>query len=241
MVRRALVLCAPGTQSPEGRANVARLVNAVRREAHGLDVVDGYLEGQSPSLADVVRTTAGPRAIVPLLLTNDRAHLRGVLAAARLDPSAAVTRPVGPDWALAEIGVQRLVEAGARQDDTIVLASDALGDERATEDLGRAARLLSAVWGGRVHVGSLGGPDTALPEAIDVARAYQRRVVLSSYLLTTGPAHDALQSAGADVVTAPLVPAGAPDARLVALVLGRARSRSDWSGPHHDEPRLAHG
>lgn len=241
MVKRALVLCAEGTHSAEGRANVARLVNAVRREAHGLDVLDGYLDVQAPALAEVIRSTAGPRAVVPLLLTANRTELRGVLAAARLDPSVSVTPPIGPDWVLAEIGVQRLVEAGARQDDTIVLAADAIGDPRAVEDVGQAARLLSAVWGGRVHVGTLAGTDTELAEAIDVARAYQRRVVLSSYLLTVGPAHDALQSAGADVVTAPLVPSGPPDPRLVALVLGRARSRSDWMSPQSDEPRLAHG
>ena len=71
--------------------------------------------------------------------------------------------PLGPDWVLAEIGVQRLVEAGARSHDTIVLAADIATDGRAVADIGKAARLLSAVWGGRVHVGTLGGPDTPSP------------------------------------------------------------------------------
>ena len=106
-------------------------------------------------------------------------------------PAVTVTAPLGPDWTLAEIGVRRLFEAGARSDDTIVLAADA-ADDRAVADVGKAARLLSAVWGGRVHVGTLGGPDTPLGDAVDVARAYSRRVVVSSYVLTPGAVHDSM-------------------------------------------------
>ncbi len=241
MVSRVLIVGSAGTHSAEGRANVSRLVNAVRREAHGLDVADGYVDQQSPALPEVVRTTAGPRAIVPLLLTRDPLPLRAMVAAARLDPSVSVTAPIGPDWVLAEIGVQRLMEAGARPDDSIVLASDALTDTVAVEDVSKAARLLSAVWGGRVHVGTLAGLDTGLDEAIDVARAYGKRVVVSSYVLTSGAAHDAMLTCGADVVTAPLVPPGAPDQRLVGLVLARARSRSGWLTGDDGEHRAAHG
>ncbi|WP_229054225.1 sirohydrochlorin chelatase [Aeromicrobium sp. Leaf350] len=238
---RVLIVGSAGTHSAEGRANVSRLINAVRREAHGLDVADGYVDQQSPALAEVVRTTAGPRAIVPLLLTRDPLPLRAMVAAARLDPSVSVTAPIGPDWVLAEIGVQRLMEAGARPEDTIVLAADAVTDEAALEDVSKAARLLSAVWGGRVHVGTLGGLDADLGDAIDVARAYGKRVVVSSYVLTSGSAHDQMQLSGADVVTSPLVPPGAPDQRLVGLVLARARSRSGWITADDGEHRAAHG
>ena len=122
-----------------------------------------------------------------------------------------------------------------------MLAADTATDGRAIADIGKAARLLSAVWGGRVHVGTLGGPDTPLADAVDVARAYGQRVVVSTYLLTPGHVYDDIAAAGADVVTEPLLDGGPPDARIVSLVLARARSRGAWSPVGGDPgPRLAH-
>jgi sirohydrochlorin ferrochelatase len=239
-VNRRLILCAHGSRAPAGRSALAGLVNAVRREAHDLDVVDAFVDVQQPSIAEVVAETAGPRAVVPLMLAYDRPVGVTIVQASHLDPAVAVTAPLGPDWVLAEVGVRRLFEAGARSDDTIVLAADVATDDRAVSDVGKAARLLSAVWGGRVHVGTLGGPDTPLADAVDVARAYGRRVVVSSYVLTRGTAHDRMAEAGADVVTAPMLDGGPPDPRLVALVLARARSRGGWSSVDDDpRPRFA--
>jgi sirohydrochlorin ferrochelatase len=223
-MNRSLILCAHGAESPRGRAALAGLVNAVRREAQDLDVVDAFVDVQQPSIGAVVQDTSGPRGIVPLMLAYDRPVSVDIVRASHLDSTVAVTAPLGPDWVLAEVGVQRLIEAGARSDDTIVLAADTTMDDRAVEDVGKAARLLSAVWGGRVHVGTLGGPDTPLVDAVDVARAYGRRVVVSTYLLTPGDVHDRMALAGADVVTAPLLDGGPPDVRLVSVVLARARS-----------------
>lgn len=220
---RSLLLCAHGPQSTRGRAALAGLVNAVRREAHDLDVMDAYVDLQEPSIVSTVEATSGPRALVPLMLAYDRSVSVDIVRASHLDPSVTVTPPLGPDWVLAEVGVRRLFEAGARSNDTIVLAADTTTDERALADVAKAARLLSAVWGGRVHVGALGGPDTALVEAVDVARAYGHRVVVSSYLLTAGTAHDAMRECGADVVTDPLLDNNPPDPRLVSLVMARAR------------------
>ncbi|AXT85203.1 cobalamin biosynthesis protein CbiX [Aeromicrobium sp. A1-2] len=223
-MKRTLILCAHGAQSVHGRSTLAGLVNAVRREAPDLEVVDAFVDVQEPSIAVVLGKTSGPRIVVPLMLAYDRPVSVDIVKAAHLDPAVTVTVPLGPDWALAEIGAQRLIQAGARSDDTIVLAADVATDDRAVADIGRAAQLLSAVWGGRVHVGTLGGPDTPLADAIDVARAYGRRVVVSTYLLTPGSVHDDICAAGADVVTAPLLDGGQPDPRVVNLVLERVRS-----------------
>ena len=220
---RSLLLCAHGPRSTRGRAALAGLINAVRREAHDLEVFDTYVDQQEPSVVSTITSTSGPRTLVPLMLVYDRAISVDIVRASHLDPSVIVAPPIGPDWVLAEIGVRRLFEAGARANDTIVLAADVTADERGVADVAKAARLLSAVWGGRVHVGALGGPDTVLGEAVDVARAYGHRVVVSSYLLTTGPAHEAMRECGADVVTDPILDANPPDARLVRLVLSRAR------------------
>lgn len=240
-MNRTLIMCAHGSESPRGRGALAGLVNAVRREAQDLDIVDAFVDVQEPTIAEVVAETSGPRAVVPLMLAYDKPVGVTIVQASHLDPAVTVTPPLGPDWVLAEVGVRRLFEAGARSHDTIVLAADIATDERAVADIGKAARLLSAVWGGRVHVGTLGGPDTPLADAVDVARAYGQRVVVSSYLLTPGHVHDSIIAAGADVVTEPLLDGGPPDARIVSLVLARARSRGVWMPVGGDPgPRLAH-
>jgi sirohydrochlorin ferrochelatase len=240
-MNRTLIMCAHGSANPRGRTAFSGLVNAVRREAPDLDVVDAFIDLQEPTIAQVVAETAGPRAIVPMMLAYDRPVGVDIVRASHLDPAVSVTAPLGPDWVLAEMGVRRLVEAGARSDDTIVLAAGTATDDRAVADIGKAARLLSAVWGGRVHVGTMSGPDTPLADAVDVARAYGHRVVVSTYLLTSGTVHDAMGEAGADVVTAPFLEAGPPDPRLVGLVLARARARGGWTPVGGDPgPRLAH-
>lgn len=239
-MNRSLILCAHGSHDARGRIALAGLVNAVRREASDLHVVDAFVDVQDPSIDQVVAETSGPRAIVPLMLTSDRPVSVDIARAAQLDPLAVVTPTLGPDWVLAEVGVRRLFEAGARATDTIVLAADTTTDDRAVSDIGKAARLLSAVWGGRVHVGSLGGPDTSLAEAVDVARAYGRRIVMSTYVLAPGTGWDEISRSGADVVTEPLLDSGPPDPRLVALVLDRARSRSGWASISVDAGPSAH-
>lgn len=240
-MNRTLILCAHGSEATRGRAALAGLVNAVRREAQDLDVVDAFVDVQEPHVSQVVEETAGPRAVVPLMLAYDRPVSVDIVQASHLDPAVSVTPPIGPDWVLAEVGVRRLFEAGARSSDTIVLAAGVAMDDRAVADVGKAARLLSAVWGGRVHVGTLGGPDTHLADAVDVARAYGQRVVISSYVLTAGEMHDQMTGAGADVVTAPMLDGGPPDPRLVSLVLARARARAEWASTGGDPgPRLAH-
>lgn len=223
-MNQTVILCAHGATNTRGRSAFAGLVNAVRREAQDLEVVDAFVDAQLPGIAEVVRETSGPRAVVPLMLAYDRPVGVDIVRASHLDPAVTVTVPLGPDWVLAEVGVRRLVEAGARAEDTIVLAAASADDDRAGADISKAAQLLSAVWGGRVHVGTLGGADT-LADAVDIARAYGRRVVVSTYLLSPGAPHDSISEAGADVVTEPLLDAGPPDPRLVTLIVDRARSR----------------
>jgi sirohydrochlorin ferrochelatase len=191
-------------------------------------VSDGFIHTQRANVAQVLADTNGPRLVVPMSVAFGRTLNAEIVRAARGHAAVSIAPPLGPDWVLAEVGVRRLVEAGARSSDTIVLAAPAVKDSRTLDDVSKAARLLSAVWGGRVHVGVLGGQDTLLPDAIDVARAYGQRVVVSTYLLTDGPQFDAVKSAGADVVTAPLLTAGVPDPRMVALIAERVRTRGSW-------------
>lgn len=215
-----LLACWSGTTDPSGRAALGILLNAVRRDAPSVDVHD--------LPADMLRPdeTASPsglpvRVAVPLTLTDGSDVADALASAHRHDATLRVAPPLGPDWALAEICVRRLVEAGARKDDTIVLGVAGSHHQAAIDGYSRAARLLSAVWGGPVHVGSVGGRDTPLVDAIDIARAYGRRVVVASYVLTPGQRADMLRHGGADLVTAPLLDGGPPDQRLVSLVIDR--------------------
>lgn len=233
-MNRPLILATHGSESSRGRTAVARLVNAVRREAHDLQVHDAFVDVERPSVAEVLAETAGPRTVVPLMLCRDALLDSAVLEPAHRDPLVTVAPTLGPDWVLAELGVQRLIEAGVRSDDSILLAGDAVSTARAVEDIGKAARFLSAVWGGRVHVGLLGGPDTSLADGVDIARAHGHRrrapvagrVVVSSYLLADGTAQEQFLAAGADIVTRPLLTEEAPDPRLVSLVVARGRARA---------------
>lgn len=223
-MRTRVIVCGHGTTSHTGRSALASLVNAVRRHAVGCEVIDGFLDVQQPSLADVVAERPGQRIIVPVVLNHDCATAR-LLQEVAADESVRIAPAVGPDWVLAEIGVRRLIEAGARPSDTIVMVAPEADGPRALADVSKAARLLSAVWGGPVHVGVVDGVGTPVEEALDVARAHSQRVVVSMYALASGEGASAIGRLGADVVTAPLLGAGAPDPRLVSLALERAEIR----------------
>lgn len=227
-MRTRIVLCAHGTTSHRGRSALSSLVNAVRREAVGCDVADAFVDVQQPLLADVLTETSGRRVVVPLMLAHDPETFAALRTATEADELVRVAPAIGPDWVLAEIGVRRLIEAGARTGDTIVMVVPRVDGPRALADVGKAARLLSAVWGGRVHVGVLSGDGTPVEEALDVARAYKRRVVVSMYELVSGEGTAAIGRLGADVVTAPLLDAGAADPQLAALVMNRATTRGSW-------------
>ncbi len=211
-----LLACWSGTTDPTGRAAVGTLVNAVRRDAPSVDVRD--------VVASVVRpqdSWSPVRVAVPLTLTDGTDVAHALVTARRHDPTIRMAPALGPDWALAEMCVQRLIEAGARKGDAIVLGVAGSDHDTAINGYSRAAQLLSAVWGGPVHVGSVGGRDTPLVDAVDIARAHGGRVVVASYLLTPGRRADLLRHCGADLVTAPLLDGGPPDQRLVSLVITR--------------------
>lgn len=225
-------MCGHGTTSHAGRSALSHLVNAVRRQAREYEVVDAFVDVQHPLLPDVVAETRGPRVIVPLLLGHDEAAASMLAAVARSDDRIRVAPSIGPDWVLAEIGVRRLIEAGARPSDTIVLVAPRVDGPRALQDVSSAARLLSAVWGGPVHVGVVEGVGTPVDQALDIARAHSRRIVVALYDLVSGEGAARIGRHGADVVTAPLLGAEAPDPRLVSLTLARAVPDPSLQGVH---------
>lgn len=212
----SVIVCSPATGESGVRSVLGAFVKALRQAAPSLEVRDVPID-HLPADADA----SNPRIVVPLSLTNHGRVASAVAAECKRDPGLVSARALGPDWVLAEVCVRRLVDAGAHQGDTIVMGVGGSDDPAIIADYSRAAQFLSAVWGGPVHIGSVSGLDTPLAEAIDIARAYGKRVVIASYLLTPGPIADALRSSGADVVTAPILDGANPDRRLVNLVVDR--------------------
>ena len=198
------------------RAVVGAFVKAFRGAAPALEVRDVPIDHLPPDAG-----ASAPRIVVPLSLTNHGEVAHAVAIECGRDPGLVPARALGPDWVLAEVGVRRLVDAGAHHGDTIVMGVAGSDDPAVIADYSRAAQFLSAVWGGPVHLGSVTGRDTPLPEAIDIARAHGRRVVIAAYLLTPGPPAEALLRAGADLVTAPILDGTRPDRRLVNLMVER--------------------
>jgi sirohydrochlorin ferrochelatase len=219
-----LIACAHGTRNPTGRRLVAELALATRTLRPGLVTTAAFVDVQPPTVADVVAGLAADgraSVVVPLLLSGgyhvhvDIARAVGEHAAAR------AARPLGPDPRLVAVLHDRLLGAGADPDDpatAVVLAAAGSSDPRSVADVEATAAALQEHWTGPVTTGYGSAARPPVPDAVAAARtAGARRVVLAAYLLAPGHFHDKLGGAGADTVTAPLL----PDDRVAAVLLDR--------------------
>jgi sirohydrochlorin ferrochelatase len=219
-----LVACAHGTRSPTGRRLIAELALAARSLRPGLETTAAFVDVQPPTVVDVVAglSAAGrPAVVVPLLLSGGyhvHVDIAGAVAAA---PGAVAARPLGPDPRLAEVLHDRLLASGADPRDpltAVVVAAAGSSDTRAVADVDTTADLLQRTWAGAVTTGYGSAAAPTVPDAVAAARrAGAERVVVASYLLAPGHFHDKLAGAGADAVTAPLL----PDDRVAAVLLNR--------------------
>lgn len=219
-----LVACAHGTRNPTGRRLIAELALAARLQRPGLTTTAAFVDVQPPTVVDVVAqlSAAGSSAVVvPLLLSGGyhvHVDIAGAVAAA---PGAVAARPLGPDPRLVEVLRDRLVASGADPADAgaaVVLAAAGSSDVRAVADVEHTAALLQTTWAGPVTTGYGSAASPTVPDAVAAARAAgAERVVVAAYLLAPGHFHDKLAGAGADAVTAPLL----PDDRIAAVLLDR--------------------
>ena len=219
-----LVACAHGTRNPTGRRLIAELALAARRLRPGLTTTAAFVDVQPPTVADVVAelaSTGHPAVVVPLLLSGGYHVHVDIARAVESAPGAVAARPLGPDPRLVEVLAERLVEAGADPVDpgnAVVLAAAGSSDPRSVADVEATAGLLQERWAGPVTTGYGSAAKPPVPYAVAAARsAGASRVVLASYLLAPGHFHDKLTGAGADAVTAPLL----PDDRIAAVLLDR--------------------
>ena len=100
----------------------------------------------------------------------------------------------------------------------VVVAAAGSSDPRSVADVEDTADLLQREWAGAVTTGYGSAAQPTVPDAVAAARrGGAERVVVASYLLAPGHFHDKLAGAGADLVTAPLL----PDDRIAAVLLDR--------------------
>ncbi|MGY1709737.1 sirohydrochlorin chelatase [Geodermatophilus sp. SYSU D00758] len=219
-----LVACAHGTRNPTGRRLVAELALAARALRPGLQTTAAFVDVQPPTVADVVAglSGAGRSAVVVPVLLSGGYHVHVDIARAVDGVAGAVAaRALGPDPRLAEVLHDRLEQAGADPRDpltAVVLAAAGSSDPRSVADVEDTADLLQRTWAGPVTTGYGSAARPPVPEAVAAARrAGAERVVVAAYLLAPGHFHDKLGGAGADAVTAPLL----PDERVAAVLLDR--------------------
>ena len=130
---------------------------------------------------------------------------------------------LGPDPLLTGVLQLRLLAAGARTRQAVVLAADAAPVPEALAGLRVTARLLEARWGGPVRVAQLRGPGRGLPAVVARLRAEGHAPAVASHLLTPGFAHERLRLQARDLgLRAVAAPVG-DHAYVAELVVRRYR------------------
>jgi sirohydrochlorin ferrochelatase len=219
-----LIACAHGTRNPTGRRLIAELALAARTLRPGLATTAAFVDVQPPTVVDVVAqfAAAGRASVVVPLLLSGGYHVHVDIAGAVDGHAGAVAaRPLGPDGRLVAVLHDRLLQAGADARDpltAVVLAAAGSSDPRSAADVEETADLLQRNWAGAVTAGYGSAAQPTVADAVLAARrGGAERVVVASYLLAPGHFHDKLAGAGADTVTAPLL----PDQRIAAVLLDR--------------------
>jgi len=235
----ALVAISHGTNSADGRAAIATLVEAVALARPDLFVTGGFVDVQQPDVAaslDKIRSGCAA-VVVPLLLSAGyHVHVdlqRDTRAHSRV---TALSPALGPDVRLIDVLERRLCAAGfdrrvAGQE--IVLAAAGSSDARAVNDCQAVGAQLERRLGVRVTVGFLSAATPRLACAVTAARLRSRKVSVSTYLMAPGFFFDLTraQGAGADRITAPLLMPHEPAATsLVDLVIERYLTAKEHAG-----------
>jgi sirohydrochlorin ferrochelatase len=208
----ATLLVAHGTRNPHGVRMIGDLAAAM---AGVLDetVRVAFVDVLGPAPDEVLRILHDePTVLVPALLSSGY-HVRADVprhVTASGHPAVTVTPALGPSSELTRAMVDRLLEAGWRAGDHVVLAAAGTSDPCAQRDVAITAAMLSALVAGRVSIAFAAPPRNgcgypSVPEAVGRARrAGASRVAVASYLLADGLFQGRLHEAGADVVGAPL-------------------------------------
>ncbi|MHC8608759.1 sirohydrochlorin chelatase [Paenarthrobacter ureafaciens] len=207
-----LIACAHGTRNSEGQAAIRNVMAEIGELRPGLQVLEAYVDVQEPELSGVVEgMPEGTAAVVVPLLLSTGFHIKvDVPKAIKSRPEVVAARPLGPDPRLAELLAKHLRAAGLQDNDGVLLAAAGSSLPDGSVDSEEQARLLAELLPNKVRVAYGASAEPNVPDGVASLRAELTqdggRVFIASYLLATGYFHDQLFKAGADVVTAPLLP-----------------------------------
>jgi sirohydrochlorin cobaltochelatase len=223
---------AHGSKDDGAQLVVRDLLDAAVRLRPGLRTASAYVDNASPSIAsaiaDLRQDGVDDIAVVPLLLTpasHSKTDLAASVQAARGERlRLRYGRPLGPHPVLVDVLERRLLEAGARPDDAVLLVAGGSLDPDANAQVAATARLL---FEGRafpvVEVAFASTTQPSVPDALArLARLGFERVAVASYFLGPGrlPASVAAVASAYDLETVVAAPLGAAD-EIGRLVLER--------------------
>ncbi len=220
-----LILVAHGTRDPAGARTVASLASLVAARLP-VEVRVAYADVRAPDVTAVLSEVDGPAVVVPAFLSSGyhvRVDVPDQVARSGRDTGrdTVVTPAFGPAPELVSAAYSRLVSAGWRPGDEVVLAAAGSSDPRALAEVARAAHLLASRVGAPVRVGYA----TGSPQIDSVVARSRGRVAVASWLLAPGQFHRAAAASGAAVVAAPI---GAHPA-VADLVVARYRQHAPLS------------
>jgi sirohydrochlorin ferrochelatase len=187
-----LVVLAHGSANPAGLRTVEAVAARVRYRLPGVPVRVAYVETSRPSLTEVLSEVEGQAVVVPLLCARDHASAAGP-AAAR---AVLVADTMGPERLLAQVTAERLVAAGARRGQPVMLVVAGSKDPAAQGEAARAAQLLEDVWGGTVRAAHLTGYGQRMSEVLgDLRDRGLPPPAVAPYLVAPGPLYDRTRAA----------------------------------------------
>lgn len=206
-----LVLVAHGTRDPAGAETTNALADLVREWV--TDVRVAYADVHQPDVTTVLREVDGPAVVVPAFLAAGYHVLIDIPEQVRAAGTPAVITPhLGAD--LVPVARQRLLEAGWRPGQPIVLAASGSSDPQARAEVRAAAQRL-----GTDRVGFVATSEPALADVVT------KDAAVASWFLAPGLFHRRATECGARAVAAPL---GVHPAIAQLIVLRYATVREQW-------------
>ncbi len=186
--RPELVLAGRCPQSRRQRWLISLLQSSVSRRLPGVDVRWAAVDRGFPRVAELMYATSWPSVVVPLWLSTNAARSHTLEESVQLSRApVTLTSALGPDPLLAEAVSQRLRAGGAHPSNTLVVTAPVRPGSEGHQDVCRAARLISARWGGRpVHVAVGADPNRALPPLLASLQRAGTRVSVAPYTLMPG-------------------------------------------------------
>jgi sirohydrochlorin ferrochelatase len=229
------ILASHGTDNKAGAASIAELVRAVANASTELEVLEAFVDVQSPDvptvLGGVLESNSGATvAIAPLLLATGY-HVRKDIADAATEALAehssaqiSIVPALGPDARLVEVLVQRLGEVGYQQGDIVILAVAGSSDARAQGESRLVQLMLEEQLGHSVELAFLSAAEPKLKDLVPKLKFQnpRKRVVVATYLLADGYFASVTKKSGAHLVSEPLLATDHPvPAQLIEVVRDR--------------------